>query len=141
MKNFWIFIIIGFTCCTTRELNAQSDTVSLYQAYTSFTNQEKAEWTAFQNNWNYFNYNALKLKHHIHQLDCKSCESFYADLYIEINETGQVSVSACRMVKRCGISSTDLILKQDFEDSVRQQVFKILKHKKFMVRFGHVLKC
>ena len=141
MKNFWIFIVTSLMYCTGHELIAQSDTVSLYQAYASFTNQEKAEWTAFQNNWTYFGYHALKLKHHITALDCKSCESFYADLFLEINGKGEVSVSVCRTVKRCGASSTDLILKQDFEDSVRQQVFTFLKHKKFMVRLGQVLKC
>lgn len=54
MKFFWIFLlmIIALTF-QTQNVFGQSDTLHIYQAYHSFSNEEKAEWTAFENNWNF----------------------------------------------------------------------------------------
>ncbi len=141
MKNFWIFLLIICSGFCYQPLRAQSDTSNLYQIYSSFSNTEKAEWTAFQNNWNYFEYSELKTKHHIKHLNCKNCESFYADIYIEINDKGAISISHCTLVKHCGISPTDKTIQTDFETSLKKQIFHSLKNKKFVARFGQVLKC
>lgn len=139
MKNFWIFLCI----MTVLKLNvkAQQDTSYVYQIYPSFSNAEKAEWTAFQNNWNYFDYASLKQKYHIKGLNCKDCESFYAEVYMEIDEQGKVTLTECKRASRCGIKSTDKALWADFEASVKKQLFKSLKNKRFTVRLGNVLKC
>ena len=66
MKNFWIFLL--FSCALSLNVKStfgQSDTLHLYQSYHSFSNEEKAEWTAFENNWNYVEYTELKQKHKI----------------------------------------------------------------------------
>ena len=139
MKNFCIFLCV----MTLLQLNvkAQQDTLMVYQAYTSFSDSEKAEWTAFQNNWNYFDYTELKKKYHIKELNCKNCESFYAELYVEIDALGKVTLAHCKRASRCGIQTTDKALYADFEASVKKQVFKSLKNKQFIIRLGQVLKC
>jgi hypothetical protein len=138
MKNFWI--LFGLSLLWALPIKAQ-DTLTIYQAYTSFSDPEKAEWTAFQNDWNYFDYAALKKKHHIKQLNCRHCESFYAEVYIEIDEKGNVSKSASLRASRCGLSTTEKILCSDFESSIRKHHFTTLKNKRFVARFGLVLKC
>lgn len=137
MKNFWILPVLFVLSLS---LKAQ-DTLMLYQAYPSFSDAEKAEWTAFQNNWNYFDYSALKEKHHIKSLSCKSCESFYAEVYIEIDGKGHVLKAVTLRQVRCGLLSSDQALRKDFEDSVSRQRFSRLKNKRFVARLGHVLKC
>lgn len=137
MKYFWIFLILfivnkGFS---------QSDTLRLYQAYPSFSNPEKAEWTAFENNWNYIEYTELKKKHKIKGLNCKNCESFYADLYLEINEAGEVTTVIFLKGKICGRPIQNNTLSSDFENSIKSQTFRALKNKRFIARFGNALKC
>jgi hypothetical protein len=71
--SFWILFnsVVVFS---------QNDTVHIYQLYSGFSNEEKAEWTSFQNNWYFIQYPNLQKKNHIKSLNCKSCESFYADI-------------------------------------------------------------
>lgn len=138
MKNFWI--LFCFFLLAARVLKAQ-DTLMLYQVYASFSDPEKAEWTAFQNNWNYFDYSALKEKHRVRKLDCKSCESFYAEVLIEIDENGKTLRSVSLRASHCGLNTTDSLILKDFEDSVTRQHFTVLKNKRFIARLGQVLKC
>lgn len=142
MKYFWIFSLI-ITALTFQPQDAfgQSDTMHLYQVYHTFSNQEKAEWTAFENNWNYVEYTELKHNHKIKSLNCKNCESFYADLYIEINETGELLVVLYKKGKICGQSIANESLIKEFEESLKSQTFNYLKNKHFIARFGHILKC
>lgn len=138
MKFFWIFLCLFVL--QRAALKAQ-DTLTLYQAYPSFSDQEKAEWTAFQNKWNYFYYPVLKQRHRIKRLDCSGCESFYAELYIEINAIGDVSKAICRHATRCGLDTRDSLVYKDFEDSVKKKHFPVLRNKTFILRLGNVLKC
>jgi len=137
MKYFWIFTIIVFF----GKLSAQKDTLHLYQIYNSFSNQGKAEWTAFENNWNYFTYSDLKTKQHIKQLDCKSCENFFAELYIEITEEGKLATVKFLKGKKCGVVIDDALLKKQFEEGLRNKLFTHVKNKMFKVKLGQVLKC
>ncbi len=138
MKNFWILTVL-FLLWAVR-VNAQ-DTLLIYQLYPSFDDPEKAEWTAFQNDWNYFDYAALKEKHRIKHLNCRNCESFYADVYIEIGATGNVLSATTLRAGRCGLSTTDKLIFSDFENSIRKHHFRALKTRRFVARFGLVLKC
>lgn len=138
MEKFWIFLGISFLLALPAKAQ---DTLTLYQAYSSFSDPEKAEWTAFQNNWNYFDYAALKEKYHIKTINCKSCGGFYADLYVEIDAAGKVAVAQCRRASRCGEISSYGILFEDFEASMKKQQYTTLKNKRFIVRLGHLLKC
>lgn len=138
MKNFWILSALFLLWAAS--LTAQ-DTLMIYQSYPSFSDAEKAEWTAFQNDWNYFDYTALKKKYHIKALNCRNCESFYAEVYLEIDEKGNVLKSTTRRASRCGLSTTDKLLCSDFENSIKKHRFKTLKNKRFVARFGLVLKC
>jgi hypothetical protein len=142
MKNFWIFLL--FSCFLVLQITrafGQSDTLHLYQSYHTFSNQEKAEWTAFENNWNYIEYTELKQKQKIKKLNCKNCGSFYADIYIEIDAVGELTTVIFKKGKICGqpISSEPLI--KVFEESLKAQTFGYLKNKQFIARFGHILKC
>lgn len=142
MKYFWIFLMfLGCLLLNIQRTFGQSDTSHIYQVYHSFSNQEKAEWTAFENNWHYVEYSELKQKHKIKKLNCKNCESFYADIYLEINEVGELIAVQFKKGKICGqpISSEKLI--KSFEESLKAQTFNYLKNKQFIARFGHVLKC
>ena len=137
MKYFCIFLSIflvhkGFS---------QNDTLRLYQAYHSFSNSEKAEWTAFENNWNYIEYTRLKQNHKIKGLNCKNCESFYADIYLEINDTGEITKATFLKGKICGQSIQNNNLLVEFENSIKSQVFRSVKNKQFIARFGNALKC
>ena len=120
---------------------AQNDTAHIYQLYSGFSNEEKAEWTNFQNNWYFIQYTNLQKKHHIKALNCKSCESFYADVYLEIDANGKIEVAQNKSLKKCGLSVNDSLLISDFEKSIVGYVFKTFKNKKMIARFGHVLKC
>ena len=72
MKFFWIFIFnIYFSLLVKNTLEAQTDTVHLHQVYPSFSNEGKAEWTAFENNWNYFEYTEIKKEWKVKTLNCK----------------------------------------------------------------------
>lgn len=138
MKYFWILPLLFMLC--SWQAKAQ-DTLMIYQSYPSFSDPEKAEWTAFQNDWNYFDYTALKEKHHIKHLNCRNCESFYAEVYLEIDETGHVLKSVALRASRCGLSTRDKLLYSDFENSIKKHPFKTLRNKRFVARFGLVLKC
>lgn len=142
MKFFWIFIFnIYFSLLVKNTLKAQTDTVHLHQVYPSFSNEEKAEWTAFENNWNYFEYSEIKKEWKVKTLNCKSCESLYADMYIEINNDGKISIIKFLKGKKCGIPCNDELFMNQFENSLKKQRFKSLKNKQFIARFGHILKC
>jgi hypothetical protein len=142
MKFFWIFIFnIYFSSLVKSKLCAQTDTLHLYQIYQSFSNQEKAEWTAFENNWNYFEYTEIKKIWKVKILNCKNCGSFYADMYIEINIDGKISIIKFLNGKKCGIPCNDELFMNQFENSLKKQQFKSLKNKQFIARFGYILKC
>ncbi len=137
MKYFWSFLLL----ISTNVFFAQQDTLRLYQSYTSFSNEAKAEWTAFENNWNYFSYTELKKQQHIKNLNCSNCESFFADLYLEIDHEGKISAIKFINGKRCGLHIEDKLLKAQFESTLKKQSFTHLKNKAFIARFGHALKC
>ena len=141
MKYFWIFILHTLSVFFSLKLKAQQDTVHLYQIYNTFSNEEKAEWTAFENNWNYFEYSEIKKVFNVKKLNCKNCESFYADVYIEIDENGNLAYTKFLKGKKCGIEYNDELFKAKFENSIQKQQFKKLKNKQFIARFGHILKC
>lgn len=137
MKYFWIFILyIG-----NLKSFAQTDTLHLYQLYSSFSDVEKSEWTTFQNNWQFVHYKAIQSKHHIKALNCKNCESFYADIYLEINEQGKINNTQIKTLKKCGLLCNDSLLLNDYIKSLLPYDFKFLHGKKFIARFGNVLKC
>jgi hypothetical protein len=142
MKYFWIFLLFSF-CLVLNIQRAlgQTDTLHLYQTYSSFSNEEKAEWTAFENNWNYIEYTELKQKQKIKKLNCKNCGSFYADIYIEINATGELTAVVFKKGKICGQPISNDTLINAFEESLKAQTFNYLKNKQFIARFGHILKC
>jgi hypothetical protein len=137
MKYFWSFLPVILTATSF----GQNDTLRLYQAYTSFSNEAKAEWTAFENNWTYFSYTGLKKQQHIKNLNCSNCESFFADLYLEIDQEGNLTTVAFIKGKRCGLLIEDKSLKALFETTLKKQRFTYLKGKAFIARFGQALKC
>ena len=137
MKYFWILMLFNFL----NGVRAQNDTLSIHQVYSSFSNQEKAEWTAFENNWNFIEYTKLKKHHKIKSLNCKNCESFYADIYLEINNSGLLIVTAFAKGKICGLPISNVSLIKDFEASLKAKTFGYLKNKKFIARWGNILKC
>lgn len=142
MKNFWIFIgVFTISASFSDQLFSQSDTLHLYQAYTSFTNSEKAEWTSFENNWNFFEYSKIKKQYKVSKLNCKNCTSFYADMYLEIDDAGKVSHVRFINGKKCGINCSEELFIDLFDKSLKKQHFVYLKNKRFIARFGHVLKC
>lgn len=142
MKNFWIFITVFFVNASfSNHLYSQSDTLHLYQAYTSFSNSEKAEWTSFENNWNYFDYSSIQKKMKVSRLNCKNCESLYADLYVEIDSLGKFSVIHFLRGKKCGRWCEEEFFINLFENSLKKHRLTSLKNRIFIVRFGHILKC
>jgi hypothetical protein len=142
MKYFWIFLLFSFSLVLNiQRAFGQTDTLYLYQAYSSFSNEEKAEWTAFENNWNYVEYTELKQKQKIKKLNCKNCGSFYADIYIEINATGELTAVVFKKGKICGQPISNDTLINAFEESLKAQTFNYLKNRQFIARFGHILKC
>ena len=138
MKNFGILIAL---ICIVQDVFGQTDTLHLYQTYHSFSSEEKAEWTAFENNWKYIHYSQLKQNHKIKTLNCKNCESFYADIYLEINGAGELTAALFKKGKICGQSIANESLIKEFEESLNAQTFNYLKNKHFIARFGHILKC
>lgn len=142
MKNFWILaIFLALSLLKTTQVLSQSDTLQVYQSYNSFSNEAKAEWTSFQNNWNYFDFTMIKKKYKINGLNCKYCESLFADIYIEINNEGKVLVSHFLKGKKCGIPCNEKEFATLFENSIKKNTFKSLKNKQFIARFGNSLKC
>ncbi|MDF2451242.1 MAG: hypothetical protein K0S26_746 [Bacteroidota bacterium] len=142
MKYFWIFTLnIWFTGLLVNKGLAQSDTLRLYQAYPSFSNSEKAEWTSFENNWNYFDYSAIQKKLKVSKLNCKNCESLYADVYVQIDSLGKFSVIHFLRGKKCGVWCEEELFINLFENSLKRHQLNSLKNKEFIVRFGHILKC
>ena len=142
MKYFWIFIL--FSCSLVLDIQkafGQTDTLHLYQAYYSFSNEEKTEWTAFENNWNYVEYTELKQKQKIKKLNCKNCGSFYADIYLELNASGELTSVIFKKGKICGETILNDALIKMFEESLKTHNFNYLKNKQFIARFGHILKC
>lgn len=137
MKYFCIFslILLGFRS------ESQNDTVRIYQIYSSFSNQEKAEWTSFENNWNYFQYSEIKKKLKVKKLNCSNCTNLFADIYLEINSDGKVIKAIFINGKKCGVICTDKLFIELFEKSVLHQQYTALKNKRFIARFGNALKC
>ena len=142
MKYFGIFLLVLIASTgLTEDIFGQTDTIHLYQTYHSFSNEEKVEWTAFENNWNYVHYSQLKQNNKIKNLNCKNCEGFYADIYLEINETGTLKFIEFKNGKICGQPISNERLIKEFEESLKAQTFKYLRNKRFIARFGHILKC
>lgn len=142
MKYFWIFFTafcLGHSYFN--RVTAQSDTLLLHQAYTSFSNAEKAEWTSFENNWNYFDYSEIQKKLKVPKLNCKNCSSLYADLYVEIDSLGKFSVIRFLRGKKCGRWCDEELFINLFKDSLKRHQLNSTKNREFIVRFGHVLKC
>lgn len=138
MKYFWSFLLLTLIKSTY----AQSDTMRLYQIYTShFSNEEKAEWTAFENNWNYFDYSELQKKLKVKKLSCAKCQSLFADVFLKIDENGKMATVKFIKGKKCGIECSEKEFINWFEASLRKHSFKSLKNKQFIARFGHALKC
>lgn len=123
-------------------LCSQSDTMQLYQAYTSFSNTAKAEWTAFENSWYFYEYPKLKAQAAVKELNCSQCESFYANVYIEINDKGKIVRAGFVKGRVCGRVMQDDRLGQAFcESLLKAPAFRTLSNKVFVAHFGHVLKC
>ncbi|MDF2447836.1 MAG: hypothetical protein K0R26_340 [Bacteroidota bacterium] len=142
MNYFWIFCVtIAFHLSVTQPLKAQNDTMLLHQVYPGFSDSEKAEWTSFENNWNYFDYSDIQKSLKIPRLSCKRCGSLYADLYIEIDAQGKIALVRFLQGKKCGVLNSDVEFVKLFENSLSKQIFGTLKNKKFIVRLGHILKC
>ena len=137
MKYFWISFLLSLFCFMT----SQEDTLHIYQVFHNFSNQEKSEWTAFENNWNYIDYSRLKQKYNIKKLNCKNCGDFYADIYVEINDVGKLITIHFKKGKICGRDISNEILTKKFEESLKTRTFKYLNNKHFIARFGYVLKC
>lgn len=137
MKYFCIFslILLAFRG------KSQNDTLRLHQTYTSFSNQEKAEWTAFENNWNYFHYTNIKQKLKLKKLTWANCHSLFADLYLEINAKGNVTKAAYIKGKKCGVTCSDSSFATFFEKSILNFHFNTIRNKQFIDRFGNALKC
>ncbi len=142
MKNFWILALFtGFNIIDPNLVVAQSDTMRLYQIYSSLSNIEKTEWTAFENNWNYFEYTAIKKTCRVANLNCKNCESLYADIFLKIDNTGRLSTIHFLQGKKCGVACNEFAFISQFENSLKKQQFHSLKNKQFIARFGQILKC
>lgn len=129
MFNYEIFLdFLVFSFSQVHNMQralGQTVTLHLYQTYSSFSNLEKAEWTAFENNWNYVEYTELKQK--IKKLNCKNCGSYYADIYIEINATGELTAVVFKKGKICGQPISNDTLINAFEKSLKAQTFNYLK--------------
>lgn len=137
LKNILIYLFLLLNIFAF----SQNDTLHLYQLYSSFNDQEKAEWTSFENNWSFYEYQKIKDQSGIKKLNCSTCESLYADIYIEINEKGIVHISKTICGKQCGLLLEKKELVSAFENSVIQKEFRFIKNRKFVVRLGHALKC
>jgi hypothetical protein len=135
LKNLFLYGFLWACRCAF----PQSDTLHLYQAYPSFSNEQKAEWTAFENNWQFYQYPKLQSKLGLKKLSCKDCESFYADIYLEIDDAGKISKAGVITGRACG-KSLGAVASQDFIKSL-EGPFRFIRNKAFIARFGHVLKC
>ncbi len=134
--------ILGFLLLAiSLNYKAQSDTLSLIQVYNSFNEYEKAEWTSFMNDWNYFDYSSLLKSQHIQSISCKKCSALYADVYLEVDAKGSVKKATVLKGKKCVETLTDKVIIDWFAQSIKKRTFVALKNKKFVARFGHVLKC
>ncbi len=134
-----LFSLLLFICVLSSK--AQTDTLSLIQAYNNFNAFEKAEWTSFINDWNYFDYSKLLKDQHIKSINCKQCSSLYADVYLEVDNKGKVKKTVFRKGKKCGEKLSDKATMDWFIQSIEKRSFSSIKNKKFIARFGHVLKC
>ena|ERR1700752_2522931 len=138
MKYFCSFLFL----CLVKSMSAQTDTMRLYQIYTShFSNEEKAEWTAFENNWNYFDYSELQKRLKVKKLNCSNCESLFADMFLKIDDKGKIISVKFIKGKKCGLECSEKEFINWFEVSLKKHSFKSLKNKQFIARFGHALKC
>ena len=136
-KIFFAYLFIIYSL----SYKAQNDTLSLIQVYTSFSDYEKAEWTSFMNDWNFFEYSSLLKSQKIKSINCKQCSSLYADIYLEVDAKGGVKKAIVLKGKKCGEVLSDKVTIDWFAQSIKKRTFVAVKNKKFVARFGHVLKC
>lgn len=137
MKFRFLFLLLALAGWS----HAQNDTLHLSQAYHTFSDAGKAEWTAFENSWSYHDYARLKAKAGIKKLNCSNCERFYAELYLEIDDKGNVRKAVVLRGYLCEKPLPMIPYQEAFEQSVRKANFKHIQNKQFVARFGHVLKC
>jgi hypothetical protein len=69
----------------------------------------------------------LKQKQKIKKLNCKNCGSYYADIYIEINATGELTAVVFKKRKMCGQPISNDTIINAFEESLKAQTFNYLK--------------
>ncbi len=133
-------ILLYFMLLGAGAASAQTDTLRLYQVYSAFSNQEKAEWTSFENNWVFYHYPKLKSAAGLKQLSCKSCTAFYGDVYLEVDDKGRLVKATCIGGRCCGEALTAAML-HNFEQSYLHTTFQHIKNRTFVARFGEALKC
>ncbi len=129
--------LIAFALTT----KAQKDTLQLIQVYTSFNDYEKTEWTSFMNDWSFFEYSGLLKSQNIKNISCKSCANLYADVYLEIDANGTIKKAIVKNGKKCDENITDKAILDWYVKSIKKRKFVSLSSKKFIARFGQVLKC
>lgn len=138
VKSLCLYLLM----LASRLLFSQADTMQLYQAYPSFSNPAKAEWTAFENSWYFYEYPKLQAKASVKKLSCSHCESFYANVYLEINNAGKIVQAGFVEGRACGRPMKEDWLGKDFcESLLKSPAFRHIGNKVFIARFGHVLKC
>lgn len=135
-------LCLYFMLLASRMLLSQADTMQLYQAYTSFSDPAKAEWTAFENNWHFYEYPKLKAAASIKKLSCSQCDSFYANVFIMIDHSGKIVQAGFVKGSLCGRTmQEDKMGKAFCESLLKAPAFRNLSNKMFVAHFGHVLKC
>lgn len=133
-------ILLYFVLIGAGTASSQTDTMRLYQVYSAFSNQEKAEWTSFENNWTFYHYPKLKNEASVKRLSCKNCTAFYGDVYLEIDSRGRLVKATCIGGRCCGETLTTAMI-HHFEGSCLHTIFQHIKNRTFIARFGEALKC
>lgn len=138
LKHLCLYLML----LASRTLFPQADTMQLYQAYPSFSNPAKAEWTAFENNWYFYEYPKLKAEASIKKLSCSYCESFYADVYIRIDGAGKIVQADFVKGRACGsLMQEDKLGRAFCKSLLKAPAFRNISNKTFVAHFGYALKC
>lgn len=104
------------------------------------TSKQYAAWKSIQNNWLVSDYEVIQMENKI-KLNCKSCEAFYVEVIIKIDENGKLGYYKLVDSKKCGVAVT-----KQLELRIMRKFFKFeypyeLRNTIFKTRLGNVLKC
>lgn len=142
MKNAFAILLLLVCVKTGLAQELVYDTTGTWNVTdeSKLPDKQLADWKSIKNAWVANEYDKVKFDNKV-TLNCKTCNSFYADVVIKINGAGKMEYYKVVGGKCCGRGLT-----KSQEVQIMRMFFKFefpgtLRNATFRTRLGSILKC